>query len=423
MAEEYHRRTAITRLTVDHDDEPRLRETVDAWRRGCQIAIDRAWNCCRGKSSIQQLAYGEIRNRTSLGSQHAILATRHAADCIVSCISRRQKGKPVSKPEFTSPTVTYDVRTMTLFDDETVSLATTGSRVRCGLVLPGDENGYQRRYLDSDEWDLTESTLHYRDGGWYLHLGFRKLKSAEEETTGNGTVLGVDLGVEQIAVTSTARFFSAAELDHQRREFERIRGELQNCGTRNAHLTIESVSGREAEYVKHALHAVAKGLVEEARRYDCEGIVFEELEGIRERLPEAGWHSRWAFHRLFEYTEYKAELEGIFVEVVDPTDTSKRCAECGFVDGDNRPNRDEFDCQRCGNRNHADYNAAKNVADAYLRRGQQSSRRRGVSRSALKSGVVKPNGDGEFVPYADASEAELTDKSRPIESDAFRLSD
>jgi putative transposase len=36
---------------------------------------------------------------------------------------------------------------------------------------------------------------------------------------------------------------------------------------------------------------VANGIVEEALHYDCDGIVFEELDGIRERLPEAAWHS------------------------------------------------------------------------------------------------------------------------------------
>ena len=424
MSDDYHRRTAIIRLDVSPTDEPLLRDTFEEWKQGCQIAVDKAWEQCHSKSDVQQLAYDDLREDTSLGSQHAILACHQAAENIKSCISRRQKGKKASKPTYTSPTITYDSRTMTVFPDkEQVSLTTYGdySRVRADLVLPDDEDGYQHQYLDSDEWELTESTLHYRDGEWYLHLGSRKPKQDADKTTENGTVLGVDLGVNEIAVTSTAHFFSAGELNHNRREFERVRGSLQECGIRNAHRTLEDVSGRENEYVKHVLHSVANDIVEEALRYECDGIVFEELDGIRERLPEAAWHSEWAFDRLYEYVEYKAETEGLFVDTTNPKNTSKRCAECGFIHNDNRPSRDTFECQKCGNRNHADYNAAKNVADVYLRREQQSSRGRGVSQYALKSGTVTPNRG--YTPYSHESEAESTDKPHPQRSERVSASE
>jgi IS605 OrfB family transposase len=421
---DYHRRTAITRLAVSPTDESLLRDTIEEWKQGCQIAVDKAWERCHSKSDIQDLAYDDVRETTSLGSQHAILACHQAAENIKSCISRRQDGKKASKPTYTSPTVTYDSRTMTIFPEkEQVSLTTYGdhARVCADLVLPDYEDGYQHQYLDSDEWEPTESTLHYRDEEWYLHLGFRKPKQDAKEATENGTVLGVDLGVNEIAVTSTARFFSAGELNHNRREFERVRGDLQECGTRNAHRTLENVSGREDEYVKHVLHSVANGIVEEALRYDCDGIVFEELDGIRERLPEAAWHSEWAFDRLYEYVEYKAEARGLFVETTNPKNTSKRCAECGYIHDDNRPSRDTFECQKCGNQNHADYNAAKNVADVYLRREQQSSRGRGVSQYALKSGTVTPNRG--YTPYSTESEAESTDKPHPQRSERVSASE
>ena len=409
----YHRRTAITRLAVSETDEQLLQQTVAEYKQGCQIAADTAWERCHSKSDIQDLAYDDVLENTELGSQHAILACHQAAGNIKSCISRRQDGKKASKPTYTTPTVTYDSRTMTLFaEQQQVSLTTHGdfSRVRADLVLPEDPDGYQHQYLDDDAWEPTESTLHYRDGEWYLHLGFRR--PVAEDTTEYGTVLGVDLGVNQIAVTSTARFFSAGELNHNRREFERIRGDLQETGTQNAHNTLQQVGGREDEYVKHVLHSVANGIVAEAREHGCSTIVFEDLEGIRERLSDAPWHSVWAFNRLTDYVEYKAASHGIEVVETNPRNTSKRCAECGFVADANRPTRDSFECQQCGNENHADYNAAKNVADVYLRREQQSSGRRGIGQYALKSGVVTPNRG--YTPYsAMEAEAESTDKLRP----------
>ncbi len=103
-----------------------------------------------------------------------------------------------------------------------MSLSTTESRVRCQLALPDADDGYQRQYIDSDTWSVTESTLTAREGDYFLHIGLRRPKNdTESNTAEDGTVLGVDLGIENLAVTSTAHFVSGRELAHNLREFER----------------------------------------------------------------------------------------------------------------------------------------------------------------------------------------------------------
>jgi IS605 OrfB family transposase len=391
---EYYRRTAITRLDgLSHQDRELLHATVEEWLDGCNIASSLAWENEQTQSGVRSIAKDTVQRETALNSQHSILACHEVASSIQSCIERRKEGKQATQPQFTSKSITYDRRTLTVFPEkEQVSLTVLGdhSRVRADLALPREEDGYQYQYLDDEDWEYTESTLHYRDGDWYLHLGYRKEKPEKEATTQNGTVLGVDLGVNQIAVTSTARFFSAGELNHARREFENTRDNLQKCGTQSAHRTLQEVSGREDEYVKHVLHSVANGIIEEALEHECDGIIFEKLDGIRDRLPYADWHSMWAFRKLKRFVEYKAEEQGVFVDTVNPKNTSKRCNECGCVHDDNR-HRDEFECQQCRKKNHADYNAAKNIAELYLLRGHQPSRGRGVSQYALKSGPRTPS--------------------------------
>lgn len=407
MADDYVRRTAITRLSVDDEQRERLEETITEWRRGCQIAADAAWGKCSAKREVQSLAYDFVREETSLGSQHSILATHQVAEAISSCLERRSKGKSVSKPTFTAPTITYDARTMTVFDDDTVSLSTTDSRVRCRLALPDDEDGYQRQYLDSEEWSITESTLTVRDGEFFLHVGFRRHKTdIERNTAEDGTVLGVDLGVENLAVTSTASFFSGRELSHRLCEFERMRSGLQQTGTRSAHRTLSAVSGRQLSYVRDVVHRAANEMVAEALRFDCDVIAFENLTDIRERT-NASWGHKWAFRKLYEYVVYKAEAVGVSVRKIESSYTSTRCAECGFTAEQNRRSRTHFHCLKCGTEANADYNAAKNVGLRYVRRGRQSSRRTGDSQLALKSGTVTPN-DG-FTAYPDGFEAEFTD--------------
>ena len=61
------------------------------------------------------------------------------------------------------------------------------------------------------------------------------------------------------------------------------------------------------------LHRISNELVAEARTHDCSVIAFEDLTDIRERTG-GSWGHKWAFNRLYEYVEYKAEQYGIDVD-------------------------------------------------------------------------------------------------------------
>jgi len=129
-------------------------------------------------------------------------------------------------------------------------------------------------------------------------------------------------------------------------------------------------------------------------------IAFEDLTDIRDRTG-ASWGHKWAFARLCEYVEYKAEEHGIDVEQVDPENTSRRCSTCGFTHPANRKNED-FECLKCGYENHADYNAAKNIGLRYLRRTQTGDDGGAPLGVRLNSGTLNVN--GEYEPPA-ATEA------------------
>ncbi|MFP8952032.1 RNA-guided endonuclease InsQ/TnpB family protein [Natrialbaceae archaeon A-arb3/5] len=405
MGTDYLRRTAITRLSLDDDQQTLLDRTISEWKRACNTASRVGWTTGETQTvALQQIVYDDIRDQTSLGSQHTILAIRQAAaaldgiDALESAVSEYD----TSRPTFTSETITYDSRSMTVFDDDTVSLATVDKRIRCELILPADDEGYQHQYLENESWEVTESTLSKRDGDYYLHIGFRKPapkpKTETETDAADRTVLGVDLGIVNIATTSTAYFASGRELRHRHREFERVRGNLYQKGTDSAYRTIRRMSGRESRYVRDVLHRVANDILEEATAYECEYIVFEDLKHIRENAPPGKQFHQWAHRQLVELVEYKASTKGMRVEFVSPENTSRRCPECGHTSGVNRTTQSQFECERCGMTANADYVGAKNIGMRFVRRGLQSLRRTGDGQLALKSGTVTPN--GTFRPYA-----------------------
>jgi transposase len=226
--------------------------------------------------------------------------------------------------------------------------------------------------------------------------------SCDEESE-NGVVLGVDLNVDgYVAVTSTGAFLGNADhLNHRRNEYERRRGNLQQTGTRSAHLIIKGIGSRFARWSADSLHRVSKALVQEAVKNDCTAIAFENLKHIRDRISNASKFQQWAFRELQRHVEYKAEEYGIDVEDVAPAYTSQRCShgECGFTHEDNRDG-DEFECLKCGKELHSDYNAARNIGWRLVHHWLKSGAGRATSQLALKSGTL--NANGRFRPTATA---------------------
>ena len=391
------RRTVPVALDVDSDDAARLEDTVDTFLWCAQYVVDHAFqgeSVTTSKTQLDDETYDHVRDKTDGFNGGLVQAARNkAAQACKSVVARWKNGKKASKPTFTSPHVVYDKRTATFLDDH-VSLATTDGRIEADYVLPDEDSDTPHsEYLFSDEYETTSAELHYRDGDWVLHIHCKRdvePGTSEQAATENGTVLGVDLGVNTLAVTSTGTFWTGNEFDHWQREYEKRRGSLQQCGTRWAHENIQSVGRKEEGRFKLMLHRISNELVAEARDNGCSVIAFEDLTDIRERTG-ASWGHKWAFDRLYEYVEYKAEEYGIVVEQVDPEDTSRRCSHCGFTHPDNRED-EEFECLNCGYENHADYNAAKNIGLRYLRCNQTGGDGGAPLGVRLNSGTLNANG-------------------------------
>ncbi len=169
---------------------------------------------------------------------------------------------------------------------------------------------------------------------------------------------------------------------------------MQQRGTRYAHEAIQRVGETETGRFEQLLHRVANGIVYEAVEGGCSHIAFEDLTDIRDRIPGAKRLHAWAFGRLYEYVEYKAEERGITVEQVNPKYTSQWCShtDCGFTVRANRRSQERFECQKCGYELHADYNAAKNVGFKLLRRLHTTSDGDAPVGVRINAGTLNENG-------------------------------
>jgi putative transposase len=375
------RRTAVVKLTVSDEQRDALHRTADQYLYCANRTAEYCWSdtsyteCKTNKRQVRDALYADLRGETGLQAQLVQAAIRRGVEAIKGVVERWKRGQRVSRPVFTAETMDYDTRSATFYRTK-ASLATVDGRVELPFVLPSDSPTPYERYVLSKDYEFRESTLRYDTvtDEFYLNISMRRYGSDESEVSADSehpdqTVLGIDLGVNSLAVASTGTFWQGDDYDHWCREFEKRRGETQQRGTQAAHNALLRLGKREEAWRKQYIHTVANELVAEAVKHDCDVIVFEELDGIRERLPHAKWHHVWAFRRLSEYVEYKAPERGVSVEQVAPNHTSQRCSRmgCGFTHEDNR-HGEHFCCQKCGYDINADYNAAKNIGLRYARK-------------------------------------------------------
>lgn len=208
-----------------------------------------------------------------------------------------------------------------------------------------------------------ESSLLLRDGKWFI---IATCDVAEEPRFEPVEGIGVDRGINNLAITSDAANCSGRRLNRYRRWQAKKKAEIQAGNTRSAARLLKKRAKREARHDAHMNHKIAKDVVAVAQRTE-RGIALEELGGIRERVTvrrdQRATQSSWPFARLGDYVAYKARRVGVPVIEVDAHYTSQHCPRCGHTERANRPNRDFFSCRRCGLAGSADVVAGVNVRD------------------------------------------------------------
>ncbi|MGQ3329899.1 RNA-guided endonuclease InsQ/TnpB family protein [Halorubrum sp. FL23] len=420
-------RTVKVKLDVPNERRDDLHQTKDQFLHCANTTAAWAWRypdeyCVTSKQQAENALYERLRNETALTANLVQKGIRRAIEATKSGVARLKKGETTSQPHFDAWSVVYDKRSATFHRDH-VSLSTINGRVECEYVIPDDpEETPIGEYLLNEDYEFRMSTIQYdrSTDSFYLHARMRHTTDEHDQSTGvssdatHRTVLGVDLNVDgSLAVTSTGEFIgNADEMNHRRREFEKTRGSMQQTGTRSAHLSIQSMDDREHRWMRDELHRASNQILDEARDHGCTHVAFENLTDIRDRMAGAKRFHAWAFRRLYEYVEYKAEMFGIEIEQVSPAYTSQRCSKCGFTHETNRRSKHQFSCQKCEYELNADYNASKNIARKLLKRlrsGQTSSSGGARCQCALTSGTVNLN--GEFIASVDSTaEGESTDK-------------
>jgi len=382
-------RTMIVHLTPTQEQAALLRETL-AQHTACYNAVAHegfTTQCSNGVKLHKRTYYPLRAQFPALPAQLVCAARVRATESVKSALTwakkkeaafpiRMEKAlkrgkpapvfKPVRCPRSEVACIRYDARSYWVkWTTNTCSLATVKGRVELPFTVPAHLTPYVGHKVCSA--DLCE-----RKGHFTLHI---VVSLPQPVAAPSEEVIGVDLGLNRPAVTSTRLFLGERRWKEQERRTLRLKRKLQAKGSRSARRHLKKLSGKQFRRRNDHDHVLSKRIV--ASTSTGATLALENLTNIRETSKmgrgkdnrnvdnKRRLHS-WSFAKLYSFVEYKAEACAITVVKVDPRHTSQTCSRCGHQARNNRRSQSLFHCRSCGYQLNADLNASYNIRSKYL---------------------------------------------------------
>ena len=342
--------TAKVKLLTTPEQHTYLLQTLERANIACDYISQQAWETKTfGQFKLHELTYAVVRVNFDLTAQVVVRCISKVTDAYKKNKRTQRSFKPHGGIAYDSRILNWRVPT------QTVSIWSVGGR----LAIPFAAGERQLELLRHQQG---ETDLVYINKTFYL---FAVCSVEEAKPIDVEGVLGVDLGIANIAVDSDDTFHSGSQVKSVRYRHRRLRTKLQKKGTKAAKRLLKHLSGKEKRFANDVNHCISKQLVKTAQGTN-RAIALEDLGGIRDRVTVSGrqrtvLHS-WSFHDLQQKIGYKAKRRGVLVIFVDPRNTSRTCPQCGCIDKHNRRSQSSFACIGCGFAAHADLVAAGNIA-------------------------------------------------------------
>ena len=343
----------MLRLETSEEDKTKLLETMRRYNEACNYVAQKAYSLkLTNKYKLHKQVYNDVREKYGLTSQFVV---RIIGKVVETYKKKGNKTKQITFRELGA--IQYDQRNSKVGIDR-VSLMTLEGRLKLATRI----GEYQQKRFDRVRG---QSDLLYnkRNGGVFYLIVVVDAPAEEKEYDPVG-IVGVDLGIENIAVDSDRQIFESKNVEEKRQRYNRLRRGLQRIGSKSAKRKLKRMSGKERRFKKDTNHVISKNIVEKAKG-TTRVIALENLKYIRSRVTvrrnQRDRYSKWAFGQLRNFVEYKAKRKGVPLFVVNSKNTSRQCPSCGYIDKGNRKTRNWFECLNCGYREMADYVGALNI--------------------------------------------------------------
>lgn len=356
-----------TKVRIDLDIDLALR-TIQPWNEACnyisRVCFDNI-QIAHNTLKVNNLVYNDVRAQFDLSAQVTQNAIRQ--------VTAKYQSAKTSKTNLKRPIYFKARNAVALqggergrdfgFRQDGISIWTIDGRSK-NVTFHGSP--MLASYLQ--DWKLGDARMFVSKGKVFLSVSFSK--EVEPAVKPNNAVIGVDRGINYLAVTTDgqrSQFFGGTRVKHIRDRYKKTRSSLQRKkatkNTRSIRRVLKRLSGKEARFMRDTNHVISRRIIDFAKQTGNPTIAIEKLDGIRNaprRKDQNADANSWAFYQLEQFLQYKAADFGFEIIEVDPRYTSQGCSKCGHARRSNRHGH-QFVCKACNYSLHADLNAARNI--------------------------------------------------------------
>lgn len=356
-------RTYLTRLILQPEDKSSLINTLEQTRLAYNLVCKHMeTSTTRLTYHVHDETYHQVRTLLpDLPSQYVIKARQEAVASFKTLKANHHK----QTSEKTRLSTRLDKRLYSFKqegDDLKIRITAGSLNHRVNATL----QTYPKFLKMMRTATMKDPLIFERDGEIWLSVPFEE----PEPEFIPGEVLGVDLGMRRLAVTSEGKAFQMKDHLKSRRKIRYLKRVLQSNGSQSSKRRLRLAKRKERNISKDCCHKLANSILESSK---CTTIAMEDLSGIKDKKKgkrASNARSQVCYYELKRIMTYKALACGKQVETVDPAYTSQDDHR-GHVRGDRKGCRYYADD---GIIFDADWNAAINIAVRASKKFKHSDR-------------------------------------------------
>ncbi len=239
------------------------------------------------------------------------------------------------------------------------------------LRIPVKLASSHRKALDGRTLN-TSTTLHKRDGVWWLILSFDE--DVPLQTALSAPCVGVDVGITNFITTSTGKQYGSfhgklARRQKRDRQKRRAKAKLRACLKKKGAEKLPSTSSATGQslsrHVRQEINRAVNLLLED---HPDARILYEDLSVASMRFKARSMNAYLYASNLAHLPKqiaWATAKRGMAAHTVQAAYSSQECHHCHYPDRANRPDQSTFACVVCQHRDHADLNAALNLASRF----------------------------------------------------------